>query len=180
MGNPYQINSFFREPADYALKPLLDSITLNSDYFRVWWPADLNKFNQSREFIARAMQNNGYYSINQDNFYFELDTLKNKQEAAVYLKMDMAKDGKPFRQYKFGRPTLKIESSAIFLSNNYPDSVWVRDKLLIMGHYPFKAETMATLIGIDSGMRYTQRAGENTYKSLSESGLFSYVDIRIF
>lgn len=178
MGKPYQINSFFREPADSALKPLLDSITLNSDYFRVWWPADLNKLNQSREFIARAMRNNGYYSINQDNFYFELDTLKNKQEAAVYLKMDMTKDGKPFRQYKFGRPTLKIESSDIYLSNQFPDSVWANGKLLIMGHYPFKANTMAGLIAIDSGMRYSQLAGENTYKSLTESGLFSYIEIR--
>jgi outer membrane translocation and assembly module TamA len=178
IGNPYRINSFFREPADTALKPLLDSITHNSDFFRLWWPADLNKLNEAREFVAREMRNHGYYTVNQDYFYFELDTLKNKQEAAVYLKMDLPKNGRPFQQYTFGRPTLKIESSAIFLSNNYPDSVWVKDKLLIMGHYPFKAETMAKLIMIDSGMRYSQLAGENTYKSLSESGLFSYVDVR--
>jgi outer membrane protein assembly factor BamA len=178
IGNPYRINSFFREPADTALKPLLDSITQNEDFFRLWWPADLNKLNEAREFIAREMRNHGYYTVNQDYFYFELDTLKKKQEAAIYLKMDLPKNGRPFQQFTYGRPTLKIESSNIFLSNNFPDSVWVNHKLLIMGHYPFKAETMAKLIGIDSGSRYSQLAGENTYKSLTESGLFSYVDIR--
>jgi len=178
IGKPYRINSFFREPADTALKPLLDSITLSSDFFRLWWPANLNKLNESREYIASAMRNYGYYMVNQDNFYFELDTLAGKKEAAVYLKMDLPNSGKPFRQYKYGRPTLKIESSTIFLPNNFPDSVWANGKLLIMGHYPFKAQTMAGLIGIDSGMRYSQQAGENTYKSLTESGLFSYIDVR--
>jgi hypothetical protein len=178
IGKPYRINSFFREPADTALKPLLDSITLSSEFFRLWWPADLNRLNESRAYIATAMRNQGYYTVNQDYFYFELDTLAGKKEAAVYLKMDLPKNGKPFEQYQFGRPTLKIESSAIFLANNFPDSVWVKGKLLVMGHYPFKASTMAELVGIDSGMRYAQIAGENTYKSLTESGLFSYVDIR--
>lgn len=177
-GKPFRMNSFFREPADTLLKPLLDSITQNSEFFRLWWPADLNKLNESREFIAKSLRNQGYYTVNQDQFRFELDTLSNKKEAAVYLKMDLNGTGKPYRLYHFGQPTLRIESSNIYLSNNFPDSVRINGKLLIMGHYPFRASIMAGLIHIDSGTKYSQVAGENTYKALTESGLFTYVDIR--
>lgn len=177
-GVVYRINSFFREPQDSALKPQLDSITAASDFFRLWWPADIGKLNEARTYLAQQMRNRGYYTVNQESFRYEIDTLNDKKEAAVFLKMDMPQDGSRFHRYRFGQVNIYVECSEDFKANNYPDTVRGRGKLLVLNHYPFNPQTLLSLVHFDSGATYSQTAGEQSYRSLVDAGLFSYVDIR--
>ena len=60
-GTAYRLNSFFREPADTALKPLIDTLVAQNTAFRLWWPVNLNNLNQAKEELTLELRDRGYY-----------------------------------------------------------------------------------------------------------------------
>lgn len=176
-GKIYRINSVFPLPDDSTLRDPLINAYSKLENFRVWWPADLNKLNDARNLLAREFRNKGYYQVNQESFKYEIDTLQDKKEAAVYISMQNPPQG-AFKLYHFGETKLYLECSQVFQQNKYPDSVTINSKKLILNQYPFKAEDLAGLIHFEKDSLYSQAASEITYKALVESGLFEYVDIK--
>ncbi|MBL7811661.1 MAG: BamA/TamA family outer membrane protein [Bacteroidetes bacterium] len=178
-GKPYLVNSFFRQPKDSSLLPVLDTISMASDYFRLWWPADLNKLGEARNYLAREMRNRGYYLVNPTHFRFEIDTLNDKKEAKVVLMMDNPENGR-HELYRFGHVRLFLECSDAYMRTRNPDSVHLPGHTLVLNRYPIHASTLNRLIRMDSGALYSQAKAEQSYTSLAEMGLFSIVDIRYF
>jgi outer membrane protein assembly factor BamA len=174
----YRINSFFKQPQDSALMPVLANLEKTEEAFRLWWPLNLEKLNQTRSDLAVLFRNQGYYQMNKESFRFEIDTLQNKKEGAVFLKIDNMSDGRPYRKFKFGNVGLFVECSDVYANNDYPDSLSMSGVKMKLNHYPFEASTLRSMVQFDSGAIYAQTAGEATYRSMTDVGLFSFVDIR--
>lgn len=87
-GKAYRLNSFFRQPADTALKPLIDSLVAQNIAYRLWWPINLNDLNAAKEELTLELRDRGYFEAQPDLFHYEIDTLQNKKEGAVFLKLD--------------------------------------------------------------------------------------------
>jgi hypothetical protein len=176
-GKIYRINSVFPQPEDSTLiLPFATAYSSVEDY-RLWWPADLNKLNEARGKLAKAFRNKGFYYVSQESFRYEIDTLQDKKEAAIFIKMDRPSNGH-YAKYRFGSTRLVLECSDVYKLNTYPDSVEIDGKKLIMNHYPFRAKDLADLVHFSKDSVFNQSSGENTYKALVESGLFNYVDIK--
>ncbi|NBX88327.1 MAG: hypothetical protein EBQ97_07425, partial [Bacteroidetes bacterium] len=64
-GKPYRLNSFFREPADTALKPLIDTLVSQNLAYRLWWPVNLNALNEAKDKGAPVfcITSGGYLAI---------------------------------------------------------------------------------------------------------------------
>ena len=55
-GKAYRLNSFFRQPADTALKPLIDSLVAQNIAYRLWWPINLNDLNNAKEELTLELR----------------------------------------------------------------------------------------------------------------------------
>lgn len=177
-GQVYRINSVFMNPRDSSFLPQMQQMAENNEYFRLWWPLDLNKLDDARTYMATRFQNEGYYTLSSESFRFILDTLNDKKEAALEMVLENPKDGSKYVQYHFGSVQLRLENSPAYDRTKNPEKAWFDGKVLELNKYPIKPETMASLISIDSGALYTIKAGEKTYQSLAQTGLFSLIDIQ--
>lgn len=87
-GKAYRLNSFFRQPADTALKPLIDSLVAQNIAYRLWWPINLNDLNAAKEELTLELRDRGYFEAQPDLFHYEIDTLQNKKRRRGFLKLD--------------------------------------------------------------------------------------------
>jgi outer membrane protein assembly factor BamA len=176
-GKAYRLNSFFREPADTALKPLIDTLVSQNQAYRLWWPVNLNALNDAKDELAIELRDRGYYDASPDLFRYEIDTLADKKEGAVFLKLNNPLNQTKFQRYKFGATYLNIICSDIYLENQWPQSYSSKGKHFQLNHYPIKGNIMEQVVSIDSGNWFSQSVTNQTYVALVEMGLFSYVDL---
>lgn len=176
-GKPYKLNSFFRLPADTALKPLIDSLVSQNTAYRLWHPIDLNKINEAKEELTLQLRDRGYYDASADLFHYEIDTLQNKKEGAIFLKLDNPNAQNRFRRYKFGPTYFTLLCSEIYGQNQYLAQYHHKGNHFTINHYPIKAEVLEKVILIDSGRWFSQSVTNQTYVGLVDMALFSYVDL---
>lgn len=176
-GKAYRLNSFFRQPADTAIRPLIDSLVAQNIAYRLWWPINLNDLNAAKEELTLELRDRGYFEAQPDLFRYEIDTLQNKKEGAVFLKLDNPSAKDKFQRYRFGPTYFTLICSDIYQSNHYPQTVHNRGLHLTLNHYPIKSEVMDKVILIDSGRWYSQSVTNQTYVGLVDMALFSYVDL---
>jgi outer membrane protein assembly factor BamA len=176
-GKPYRLNSFFREPADIALKPLIDTLVSENQAYRLWWPVNLNALNEAKDKLATELRDRGYYDASPDLFHYEIDTLADKKEGAVFLKLNNPYNQTKFQRYKFGPTYLNIICSDIYLENRWPQTYTSKGKNFQLNHYPIKGNILDQVVSIDSGNWFSQSVTNQTYVGLVEMGLFSYVDL---
>ncbi|MBS3914651.1 MAG: BamA/TamA family outer membrane protein [Bacteroidetes bacterium] len=178
---PFLINSVFMRPVDSSLYPEMQRIAEKSDYFRLWWPANLNKLGEARNFMAAELQNLGYYTIKPELIRFRVDTLSNKtsgqKEAEIKMILENQANNEPHVKYKFGAVKLVLETSEMYTRTRNPKTVYYDGNTLELNHYPIMPATIARIIYVDSGAIYSQNAGNKTYQSLVQMGLFSFVEI---
>lgn len=176
-GEVYRINSVFMNPEDSSFLPKMQQIAENSDYFRLWWPMDLNKLSDARNYMASQLRNEGYFTIGSESFRFSLDTLNDKKESSLEMILENPPGGK-FVTYRFSTVILRLETSEAYQRTQNTEVFRQPGKILWLNRYPIKPETLAGLISIDSGELYSQKAGEKTYQALLQTGLFSLIDIQ--
>ncbi|MCC7297727.1 MAG: BamA/TamA family outer membrane protein, partial [Bacteroidia bacterium] len=179
-GTAYRINSVFMTPADSTFLPAMQKMADDNDFFRLWWPINLNKLDDARNYMATLLRNEGYYTVNAESFRFVVDTLNAKKEGALIMVMENQADGSKHAKYHYGKVTLKLETSPVYQRTKNPDVVYANGKRLELNHYPIQPNTISRLIYIDSGNAYSQKSGEQTYQSLVQTGLFSLVDVRYY
>lgn len=176
-GKAYRLNSFFRQPADTALKPLIDSLVAQNIAYRLWWPINLNDLNAAKEELTLELRDRGYFEAQPDLFHYEIDTLQNKKEGAVFLKLDNPNAKKKFQRYRFGATYFTLLCADIYQNNVYPQAHHSKGKHLTLNHYPIKSQVLDRVILIDSGRWFSQSVTNQTYVGLVDMALFSYVDL---
>lgn len=175
---PYLINSVFMRAEDSALSGVLYQVAMESDYFRLWWPVDLNKLSEARNYMAVRMRNLGYFTVNPESFRFDVDTSQVKKEGAITMVLENMPGNHPHVKYTWGSCRVRIETSPMYERTKNPVKVYVGNKTLELNRYPINPNTLEQLIYLDSGTLYSQSASEQTYQSLVQMGLFSLIDIR--
>ncbi len=176
-GIPYRLNSFFRQPADSTLNSLIDTLVAEKNAFRLWWEIDLDELNSAKEKLSLSLRDRGYFDANPDLFHYEIDTLHDKKEGAVFLKIDNPINQKTLKRYRYGPVFLTIECSEIYQTNAYPQSVTLGGNYLTINHYPIKPSVLDKVILIDSGNWVNQSVTNLTYTGLVDMALFSYIDM---
>ncbi len=179
-GRAYLINSFFVKSADSSLTRTLKSFTDKSDYYRLWWPLNMNKLNDSRNDLSRKMRDLGYYTINPESFHFEADTFQSLKHVQLTLKLDNQPNGDKHQKYTFSSVTLHFETSPAYQRTKNPETARFPGLVIQMNRYPINPELLRKLVYIDSGAPYSQSVIEQTYQSLIQMGLFSVVDMRFY
>lgn len=198
-GRAYLINSFFVQCDDTAnpnklkrfsslmvpckdsiLIPLVREYTQQSDDYRLWWPININKLNESRKALSSRFRNQGYYTVTPESFHFFADTLSREKQVNLNIILYKMPGGGNHVRYKFDQVVLNFETSKVYGRTNNPVSKDFRGLRINLNHYPINPELLQKLIFIDSGEYYSQSATEKTYQSLVQLGLFSVVDMRFF
>ncbi len=175
---PYRLNSFFIEPQDSTVKPLLDTILVSNNLYRLWWPLNLSELTSAKEVLSTELRDRGFYEVSPALFHWEIDTLNVEKQGAVHLKMRTPKPPSPLKRYKFGQVHVKIICSPIYLQNSFPTEARLPGHWYQMNHFPLQKNTLRNVIQIDSGTWYSQSRTNRTYTGLVEMGLFDYVDIQ--
>lgn len=173
----YLINSVFMHAADTTLQDTMWKIANKSEYFRLWWPIDLNKLSDARDYMASALRNMGYYTVSNESFRFEVDTNQTKKEGAITMFLLNPTTGL-HKKYHFGKVRVVFETSEVYKRTKNPDFVYLDGKHLQLNQYPLNPTTLVKLISFDSAAVFSQNAADLTFKSLIQTGLFSLVDIR--
>lgn len=177
-GVAYRINSLYKKSADSLNAHYLDSFVSLSEKFRLWWPCSLNNLNEAEDEISSKFRDVGYYSISKEFIRYEIDTLNDKKEAAVFVMLDNLPNGQKHKKFKFGGIVVNVSTSAEYQSNNYPTTAYSKGIKINLNHYPLKPEILNKLILIDSGQLFSQSQLTKTYRTLIDLGLFSVVDFK--
>ena len=177
-GVPYRINSLYKQPFDTLLRRYLDSFVASSDKFRLWWPCNLNNLNDAKDQISNKFRDIGYYTISKDFIRYEIDTLNDKKEAAVFVMLDNLPSGEKHKKFHFGGIKINVNTSAEYLGNKYPNVVFQKGIRMNMNHYPLDPDILNKLILIDSGNIFNQTQLTKTYRALIDLGLFVFVDFK--
>lgn len=178
LNNPYLINSVFMKADDSLLSVVLWDQAMKSDYFRLWWPVDLNKLSDARKYLANELRNLGYYTVTAESFRFELDTNQTKKEGSITMVLINQPNGEKHIQHRWGSSLVYIETSPVYSRSSNPVQVYINNKTLVLNQYPINPLTLARLVYLDSGAMFSQRATDQTYQSLVQTGLFSLIDIK--
>ncbi len=177
-GKPYRINSLYKQPVDSAHKLYLDSFVRSSDKFRLWWPCNLNYLNEAKDQLSSKFRDVGFYTISKDFIRYEIDTLNDKKEAAIFVILDNLPGNEKHKKYHFGGIKININTSEEFLGNKYPSIVFQKGIRMNMNHYPLDPDILNKLILIDSGDVFNQTHLTKTYRALIDLGLFVFVDFK--
>jgi len=181
---PFIINSVFYASEDPALlgplKSICDSINGQTKILSPWKAsADILAFTDMRQEIVKRIRNKGYYAFNVSNITVQLDTFREKRECAVYINLGNNPGQSQHYLYNFTKPNFTIDVGKAQLDTiKYPKQLQVDGKNLLLNHYRINPVTVAKLIYTDSAALFNQTNIEQTYQSLLEMNLFSYVDIR--
>jgi outer membrane protein assembly factor BamA len=177
-GKPYRINSLYKQPVDSAHKRYLDSFVSSSDKFRLWWPCNLNYLNEAKDQLSSKFRDVGFYTISKDFIRYEIDTLNDKKEAAIFVILDNLPGNEKHKKYHFGGIKININTSEEFLGNKYPSIVFQKGIRMNMNHYPLDPDILNKLILLDSGDVFNQTQLTKTYRALIDLGLFVFVDFK--
>lgn len=177
-GVAYRINSVFVQTSDTVLQQKLYVLAQGTEQIRLWWPADLNKLNEARAIVAKNLRNEGYFTIQNESFRYEIDTLNDKKEAKIVLILIPPPNRSSHVQYKFGGTRVEFETSEVYSRTKNPVAYRSLGRTYILNQYPLEPSVLSSLIYIDSGKVYNQGAADNTYQSLVQAGLFSLVDMQ--
>ena len=177
-GKPYRINSLYKQPVDSAHKRYLDSFVSSSDKFRLWWPCNLNNLNEAKDQLSSKFRDVGFYTISKDFIRYEIDTLNDKKEAAIFVILDNLPGNEKHKKYHFGGIKININTSEEFSGNEYPSIVFQKGIRMNMNHYPLDPAILNKLILIDSGDVFNQTQLTKTYRALIDLGLFVFVDFK--
>ena len=177
-GIAYRINSLYKKSADSANEHFLDSFVSMSDKFRLWWPCSLNNLKEAEDEISNKFRDVGYYSISKEFVRYEIDTLNDKKEAAVFVMLDNLPSGQKHKKYSFGSILVNVSTSAEYNTNDYPTTVYSKGIKINLNHYPLDYKILNKLILVDSGQIFSQTQLTKTYRTLIDLGLFSVVDFK--
>ncbi len=181
----YVINSFFVACIDSAIRPFVvaicDSLNVEKQYFRPYRSyASIANFTEARAEITRRVRNMGYYDFNPNYIKVELDTLEKLHECKVTLFVNNRESGLRHQKYSFGSPMFTVDVGKANLNKlKHPKHVAINGKHLVLNHYNLDPTLISSIIYIDSGGLYSQKPIDQTYQSLLEMEIFSYVDIQL-
>jgi hypothetical protein len=175
---PYTIQKIEYEAPDSAILKIIKSATQSSGLFRMYWPCNLNKFSEGQDYIASQLRDSGFFTVSLESLKFEIDTNQFTKHTKVKIRLLPPTNSKTHKKYTIGNVSVYFNTNKDYLLNNYPQRIQFPGLDVQLNHYPLKSKNFPKIITIDSGNYFSQSKWSETYRKLSESGLYSGIDIR--
>ncbi|MCO6495409.1 MAG: BamA/TamA family outer membrane protein [Bacteroidetes bacterium] len=169
----YRIQFYTLDCKDSVLRVLLKNSMRNS-FFKGGRRLEFETINQERERVLSIIRNNGYFDFKKDYIDFELDTFRQSHNVDIKLIIALPIDKNVLSVYRTDEVALQIHSPyhKPFSEFYTFDSI----KYYTNG-YPFSAKLLHNNQLIRRGQIYNQSELNQTYRRLSELGVFNTVEI---
>ena len=177
-GNRYKISEITYSAPDSALTDLLKQSVKGMPQFRMWWPCNLNRFQDAQEKLSSVFRDSGYYSVSAQLFRYEIDTNQVKKEAKVKIILNPPGTQKTHTKFIIDKVDVTILTSNQYLQNKHPKLVKYPGINILLNQYPFNPIILDQVITIDSGDHFSQTRWTESYRRLIDLGIFSQVDIQ--
>lgn len=194
LGKRYTIDSISYSIENDIVREYVMKDTSNSTIRRgdVLSESDLETESQR---VASYMNNNGFYTFSKNHLFFEADTFRSAGNSALeisvrdYTRNESPSDSLRLRQYKFGKvymtPVRRVSASTRYRLRrdsieNKLDTVNHRSVNIISAGKPLVRKSVLNRMNtIHTGDLYSQDAVAQTYKKLSNLGIFSSVNVQL-
>jgi outer membrane protein assembly factor BamA len=174
----YKISEITYSAPDSALNDLLKKSVTGMPQFRMWWPCNLNRFQDAQEKLSSVFRDSGYYSVSAQLFHYEIDTNQIRKEAKVKIVLDPPGSQKTHKKFIIDKVNVTINTSTQYLQNNKPKFASFPGIDITLNQYPFNPSILNQVITIDSGDHFSQTRWTESYRRLIDLGIFSQVDIQ--
>ena len=187
---PYLVDSFKAEILDDSIKASLPSDTIKN-LVRRNNRFDTDVLANKTKGVVRYLQNNGFYTVNKDEIYFEADTFKTRHKAD--LKMFIDKENistdpdietlKNHERYTFRNfyyyTDEELQKQADSIPVKASDTLHVENQYFIYhGQMRYKPQLLINSNHIDDKKFYSADLVERTYNELFALRLFKIISIR--
>ncbi|MBE6225683.1 MAG: hypothetical protein E7121_01150 [Bacteroidales bacterium] len=206
LGRQYVIDSISYSIADPKLAGFIYADTVNSLLHNNDILSE-NRLEQESGRVEEYLRNNGYYGFSKNYFFFEADTLSGDGKASLnvtvadYTRNELAKNGRPHRQFTFGdvyiRPMRSNFQSRIQMAQigdsvgrsefarrvqglRTLDTSYYRGTYIIHNGKPLlRKSVLARMNTIKKGELYNEQSVANTYRRFSNIGVFGSVNVQL-
>ena len=183
-GQPHVIKSLALNIPDTAIRAIIVRDTTFIDIA----PGDLfdrNKLDALRSKITSRLHNEGYYAFSSEYITFRADTVRGSKEIALTLNLDdrgrrmmtaSADSALTLHRKYYVRTVTFVTEDA--LHSEVRDTVDYRGMRFVYGpdHY-IKPSALYDMCFLEPGMRYSARAVDRTYSSLSRLSILRFINI---
>lgn len=174
----YKISEITYSAPDSILEDLLKKSVKGMPQFRMWWPCNLNRFQDAQEKLSSVFRDSGYYTVSAQLFQFEIDTNQTRKEAKVKIVLSPPNNHKTHQKFIIDKVKVTINTSTQYLQNNRPKNAQFPGISIAMNQYPFNPIILDQLITIDSGDHFSQTRWTESYRRLIDLGIFNQVDFQ--
>lgn len=178
-GQPHVIKSMSLNVPDSAVRAIIEADTAYTNFSR----GDLfdrNRLDGLRSKITSRLHNEGYYRFTSEYITFTADTVRGSKEIALTLNLNAPGERDTMaihRRYFIKSVTFVTEDA---LRSEQRDTVDYRGMRFVYGpdHY-IRPSALYDMCFLEPGMRYSERAVDRTYSSLSRLTILRFINIEL-
>ncbi|MBI1226735.1 MAG: BamA/TamA family outer membrane protein [Bacteroidetes bacterium] len=132
-----------------------------------------------RNRLAELATANGFYEVNQDNFYYFVDTTAGEHQVDIFLKIKQTGDSSIYQVYHLGKttvfPDFSLESDTTV---HTLDTLMRRDLRIVQNDKILRPSVLARMIWKDDGAVFSKTDQRETINRLLNLGIFKIANIR--
>ncbi len=182
---PYTIRKKFYKINDPILAGMVNSYESNSK-IREGAGYDSDLLQQERDRITTDLRNHGYFFFNKEYIYIEVDSTLGSNQLDIYTGIRNPEDamGNTFvhKPYSIRNIYIRTDFDPRLINDTVrKDTIIYKDDFFIYSSgssYRVKPAILHQSIFLKKGWLFMHDRLENTYKGLSDLGVFRFVDIR--
>lgn len=135
---------------------------------------------QERIRLANMATNHGFYEVNQDNFFYFVDTTAGNREVDVFLRLRQTGDSSIYQIYHLGNttvyPDFSLETDASSSEMDTLQSLGLR--IVRKGEQVLRPSVLNRLVWQDEGAVFSKSEQRATINRLLNLGIFKFANIR--
>ncbi len=142
-------------------------------------PYDLLSLSAERARLASLANNNGYFEVDKDIFYYFVDTTAGEQQVDIFLRLRQTGDSSTYRIYYMGEafvyPDYSLEKNRDTLKF---DTIPYSDLTIIQAEKILRPTVMSRLVWQNNPQRFNLRYQNFAVSRLLNLGIFKYVNLQ--
>jgi outer membrane protein assembly factor BamA len=142
-------------------------------------PYDLLSLTAERARLASLANNNGYFEVDKDNFYFFVDTTAGDRQVDIFLRLKQTGDSSTYRIYYMGEsfvyPDYSLENDMDSLQF---DTIRYSDLTIVQQEKILRPSVMSRLVWQNDPQRFNLRYQNFAVSRLLNLGIFKFVNLR--
>ncbi len=141
-------------------------------------PYQQNALTAERERLSDFANDLGFLHVNEDHFYYFVDTTLNSRQVDIYLKIRQPKDSTVFQVYHLNQ-NIVYATYSLSIQGEENDTTDLNNFKIIQKKNIVRPKILAKIIAGAKGELYSKKIYDNALTRLLDLGIYKFVNLKI-